>query len=252
MKAHAPLTMALLMLAGAQASAVSVSDTPYDLAAIHTNGFEAPTEFYAAGNGQTDFPQFAEYGIAGFNFTAAEFGGPVIDIASVELALTHDNRFFTDTVSGLVRFYFSTDDFPQPTGPGVENGDSYYAVPPILAYDGSGTNDPDGVNPAEYASLVDLGTYPYSVEASGTVTTYSLDLSLIEPSLIDEINTGSNFQILIASPDLNADITFAGLDLVRDNVALAAPQLTITLVPEPAGVAMVTAACVAVAARRRR
>ena len=224
MKTSSALLMLVTLLAPSKVFGAQASDTAFAIGNAHVNTFPAPFEFYASGNGQDpgEFPQFAEYGVAGFNFSAADFGGAVTDISSLTLTLTHDTRSFSDGSS--VRFYYSSDDFA-----GGYSG---------LFFDGSGANDPDGIDPNDFSSLVDLGTFPYSQPAAGTVENFSLDLSSIEASLISEINSGSNFQIVIASPDLNSDITFSGIGSSR---APGDPQLTInaSVVPEPGSVALI-------------
>lgn len=237
MRISVALLLVGTMLAPSQALGVQASDTAYAIGNAHLNTFPAPFEYYASGNGQDagEFPQFAEYGLAGFNFSTGDFGGSVIDITSATLTLTHDTRSFSDGDS--VRFYYSSDDFAAGYGG--------------LFYDGSGANDPDGIDPSDFSSLVDLGTFPYTQPAAGTTEDFVLDLSSIEASLISEINSGSNFQIIIASPDLNSDITFSGIGSTR---APGDPLLTIdAVVPEPTSTTLIVVGSLSsLAAVRRR
>ena len=209
MKTFGSLFLAIVV--ASSAFGIQAANETFAIGNAHITTFPAPFEFYASGNDD----RFAEYGVAGFNFTSADFGGSVASINSLTLSLTHDTRSFSDGTA--VRFYYSSDDFAD----GYAN----------LFFDDSGANDPDGIVPADFTSLVDLGVYPYETKAPGEVTDYELDLSAINSSLVDEINGGSNFQVIIASPDLNSDIAFSGIDNVR---APGAPTLIIdAVVPEP-------------------
>ena len=235
MKTSLGTLFAAAALTSSHTWAVTATDSALDNHTAHVTTFTAMGEYHASGNDDA----FAEYGIAGFNFEASDFGGQVTDVNSVTLTLRHDPRGFTN--GSEVRFYYSSDDF----------GSGYSG----LLFDASGTNDPDGVNPADFTSLVDLGTYAFMNKPFGDITNYSLDLSAIGGSLVDEINNGSDFQVLIAAPTNDSTITFQAAGTQFSGNVGTAPELTIdaNIVPEPASIALLVAgATAAVTIGRRR
>ena len=70
---------------------------------VDTEGPRAGGDYYGSGNDNA----FGEYGITTFNFTQADFGGPVLDITDIALTLTVHGRNFAD--GGTVEFFFSPD-----------------------------------------------------------------------------------------------------------------------------------------------
>lgn len=199
--------------------------------AVHSAGgsgtITPTTDYYGSGNDDA----FAEYGIATFTFNAAEFGGSIIDITDVSYKLTHNDRNFSDGTE--FELFLTTDDF-----------DASYSG---IAYDDTGASDPSGLDQSQFTSISSLGTFPYTPEAGGTMENLTISLSAAqETALLSEINSGSEFSIIIAATALDADITFTGDD---DNFEPGGqPELSITaVVPEPASLALlgfaVLAAC---------
>ena len=213
------------------ATATGSATTTYT---VHANGFEATGEFHASGNSGIIFN---EYDLAAFNLSASDFGGQIDDITSLTLTLRHDPKSFTSGTS--VDFYYSADDFA-----GGYSG---------LTFDASGANDPHGIIPGEFSSLVSLGSYPFTNKIYGETTSYTLDLSSIEASLINEINNGSDFQLIIAA-DSGSTITFQGVGPRFDGLVAIGPELTVeaSVVPEPSSMLLVFGGIATMAISRRR
>lgn len=195
------------------ALAVSVAKDLSTQGAIHSGGDTGPGEFY--GSGPDD--GFEEYGIAGFSFDSADFGGPVASINSVTLSLTHNDRFFSD--GDAVEFFFTPDTYGSL---GSYGNLSYDAI----------ANGINGINPSQYTTApTSLGVFAYTPQAGGVVDDFSLDFSGANgTALIDAINAGSDFQIIIAATAIDHDITYSGLDNTFDP---GNPNLTIDANPVP-------------------
>lgn len=217
----------------AAASAAAVSKDLVTQGAIHEFGnLDTVADYY--GSGPDD--NFAEYGIAGFAFDAADFGGTVAAINSVTLSLTHNDRTFSD--GDTVEFFFTPDTY-------ISLGS--YAN---LSFDSNVVN---GIDPSQYASApISLGTFPYTPEDGGTVEHFVLDFSgTAGDELLSAINNGSDFQIIIAATVATHDITFSGLNNSFDP---GNPNLTIDAraVPVlPALPLMISALAGLISCRRR-
>ncbi len=194
--------------------------------AIHAGGDTSSWDFYGSGNDDN----FSEYGIASFEFSKDDFGvaDDITEIGSVELTLAHNDRSFSD-------------------GDSVE----FFLVGDTAAELGFDDNDPDGF-PGFYANLtfnpdldngidesqfetspISLGTYDYVRQLGSRRETFSLELSDdAEAALLASINSGEDFQIIVASPDAESDITFSGISNGFDP---GNPQLSISLDPVEEG-----------------
>lgn len=215
---------------------VTTSIAGFDWSRIRSTGANNAANAGLYGSGNDD--DFGSYGIVSFLFTAADFGGPVSDLTGLDLRLTFNDRGFSDGSSFEV--LFTADD----------QDDDYTG----LMYDNTEANDPNGINAAEFTSLISLGASPTGFDLTdgslgGTQFDYSLDLAPVEAALIGEINAGSEFSLIIAAVDNADDITFL---YVANTFDPGAPVLSISAVPEPSsllafGVLGVVAVC-----RRRR
>ena len=160
------------------------------------------------------------------------------------MTLTVHGRDYAD--GGTVEFFFS----PY-TGPQLDNGGGDFSS---LVFDRDFDN---GMNLSHFISApVSLGTF--DVEATdpsreGEQDTFLLSFEGVALSeLINAINNGLDFQIIIAAATLDTDVTYAG---VNNHFGLDAPSLGITAepvtIPEP-GSAIVLAMLGLVALGRRK
>lgn len=201
----------ILFTFAASSHAVSVGKDLITQGAIHDFGDAGPGEFY--GSGPDD--GFEEYGIAGFSFDATDFGGPAGSLNSVTLSLTHNDRFFSDGDS--VEFFFTPDTFASLA--------SYSG----LTYDSNTTN---GIDASQYTTApTSVGVFAYTPQAGGTVDDFDLDFSgAAGNALMEAINAGADFQIIIAATSLTHDVTYSGLNNSFDP---GNPRLTIDANPVP-------------------
>ena len=148
-------------------------------------------EFYGSGNDDA----FASYGAARFAFTTADFGGTLSNITRLVLNLTFNDRTFSD--GDMVEFFLTTDDLA-----------ANFAT---LRYQPSAA--PSGIRPADFASLVSLGTYPHNSAAPGgsTITHVLTPGAAALDAIRDAINAGDAFYILIGATDDTYDVTYSGL-----------------------------------------
>ena len=190
-----PIDASFVPSTAPQAAALGTSaKTPVFLGSIHHDGDRGPTEYYASGNDDS----LAEYGIAGYVFTKADFGLAanelVDDITLVELMLTHNNRPFTD--GNGVELFLTTQVF------GGDYTGLTFNTALVNGIDGSQYNDPP----------VSLGVFPTLVTPiSAGVDFFAIDLGVHEPLVIDKINSGEEFGILIGAINPTYDITYSGL-----------------------------------------
>jgi hypothetical protein len=207
---------------------------------VDTEGPRQGGDYYASGNDDA----FGEFGITTFNFTSADFGGQVLDIIDIALALTVHGRSFAD--GGTVEFFFSPD-----SGADLDSGGGDFSA---LVYDLSFGN---GINNSQFITApVSLGTF--DVEATNDDRDGELDTFILSfegtalADLIAAINNGTDFQIIIAAGTIGTDATYAGVD---NNFGLGNPTLNITAagaVPEPASAILLAVFGLAAMVRRRR
>ena len=183
--------------------------------AIHIPGPNL-NSFDNYGSGNDD--AFAEYGLTTFNFTAADFGGPVTSIEKVLYNLTVNDRSFSDGDSVEV---FFTPDSEADLGGLFAN----------LSYNAGLINGIDGT---QYVTApVSLGVFAIpemAGRAGGEVDTLLLPFTgAAEAALVSAINSGADFQLIVAATDAADDITYSGVGNTFDP---GDPLLRIT-VPEP-------------------
>lgn len=201
---------ALTVTAPASA-AVTVAKDGLTTTAVHVPG---PTlnssDYYGSGNDDA----FAEYGVTTFNFTAADFGGPVGGIVSARLTVTVNDRTFSD--GNLVEVFF-TQDTAADLGGGFAS----------LSYDAAFIN---GINGAHYTNApVSLGVFAITEmagRAGGEIDVFAL-LFAGAPgvALVNAINTGTDFQIIVAATNATHDLTYSGVGNTFDP---GDPNLSIT------------------------
>lgn len=208
---------------------------------VDTEGPRAGGDYYASGNDNA----FGEFGITTFNFTQADFGGQVMEIMEVALTLTVHDRSFAD--GGTVEFFFS----PYSAADLDSGGGDFSGLVYDRGYD-------NGMDMGQFTSHpVSLGTFdvdPTNADRAGEQDTFILSFEgMALADLIEAINNGNDFQIIIAAATLDTDVTYAG---VGNNFGLDGPTLNISGavpgVPEPTSAAVLTMFGLAMMARRRR
>lgn len=173
--------------------------------------------------------QFRSWGAADFN--AADFGvsGTVTDISNFQVVLTQANAAFS--VTGQVQFWLSAD-----TTTSIAQG-----VSTLVWMDGV---DPDGVG--NQLPLVFLGDGTYTVVSTGTVDTYSFNLSAAaEQLIIDALNTNGKIRLVVTPEDdapnpANVTATWAGYT----NTTLTGPTLSFDASTGPASVMLTNVAAI--------
>ncbi len=111
-----------------------------------------------------------------------------------------NDRTFSDGTSFDI--FFTTDDFD----------DTYTG----LSFDASGASDPNGLNATQFTSLSSLGNFALGFDITdaslgGDPFDYAVDFSSVEMDLLTEINSGSDFSLIIAAANNADDITFSGV-----------------------------------------
>jgi len=234
------LAVGVAMLIGSQTAfaqtSVTVTDTGTDSDRIQVGGGSDSADLYGSGNDDA----FGSYGTVTFNMTAADFGfATITGIDAVDLNLTFNDRGFSDGTS--FELFFTSDDF-----------DATYTG---LTFDDTGANDPNGLVASQFTSLTSLGTYALGFDATDGATNgglnfdYSVNFAAVEAELIGEINSGSDFTIVLAAVDIADDITFSGVGNTFDP---GDPALSVTAVPEPTSAALIGLLAFAGVCRRRR
>jgi len=198
MKRKTLLSLCGSLLAASTLSA-QVSVTANQTATIESNGINGTDQMY----GQFTGSDYDEYSLAEFSLSSAKFGGQnVLDINSLDLRLTINDRFFS--VDGTFSILFTRDsaadlgsgaDYDQLT---FNSGSSY------------------GIDATQYATApIVVGSASADTSANGgTTVDVSIDLSSIETDLLDAISNGESVNFLIAGSE-SADasgvvVTFSG------------------------------------------
>ena len=216
---------------------VTVGKNGLTTTAVHIAG---PTmgsiDYYGSGNDDA----FAEYGMTTWNFTAGDFGLAVANIVSAELTLTVNDRSFSD--GSIVEFFF-TPDTAAVLGGGFAS----------LSFDSNFTN---GINGAQYVNApVSLGSFAITEmagRAGGEIDVFNLNIGGgVATAMVNAINSGTNFQIIVAATVSSHDITYSGVGNTFDP---GDPNLEITanLVPEPATLTVLALGAAALLRRRKK
>ena len=216
---------------------VTVDKDGLTTTAVHIAG---PTlgsmDYYGSGNDDN----FAEYGVTTWNFTAGDFGLDVASIVSAVLTLTVNDRSFSDGSS--VEFFF-TPDTESVLGGGFAN----------LSYNSAFTNGIDGT---QYTNApVSMGVFQITEMAGrpgGEIDVFNLGLGGgIAGAMVSAINSGTDFQIIVAATLSADDITYSGVGNTFDP---GEPNLEITanLVPEPATLTVLALGALALLRRRKK
>jgi len=140
---------------------------------------------------------FAQYGISSFDLSGEAYGGPVTAIEKVTISYTQANASFT--TDGPIEFFISFD-------PAISAGD--YSG---LMHSGAG----NGINDANFAddpTTQSLGTSTFTQVESGTVDTYTLDVTAVKEQLMAAINDSAPFSLIIAADIAGTAVTYAGIE----------------------------------------
>jgi hypothetical protein len=145
---------------------------------------------------------FESFAVSTYLYTAADFGLPAVtDLTSVQVSYMQSNAAFTN--DGPLDFFVSFD-------PAVAGGDFSG-----LAHTGIGA----GIDDTQFSdspSLQSIGTGTFTTVATGHVDTYALSFGgATKTSLLNAINSGSPFAILMSAATGSAAATHAGLESTR-------------------------------------
>ena len=207
-----PVALTLFVFCSASfAQPVKTGVVTYD---VDTGGSATGSDYYGSGNDDA----FGEYGVTTFNYTLADFGGSLSDIANVRLSLTVNDRTFSD--GNMVEFFYTPD--TDVSG---------------LSFDDSVVN---GIDPSQFTTApVSLGVFAIQEMAGrpgGEVDNFQLNFDAsATASLLNSINAGTDFQIIVAATLAEDDITYSGVGNTFDP---GDPTLKIRPVPEPGSLAL--------------
>lgn len=188
---------------------------------------------------------FESYAVSSFSFTASDFGlGMVSGLQSAEISYMQSNAFFTS--EGPLEFFVSFD-------PTVGGGD--YSG---LAHNGVGSGL-DDTQFSDSPSAQSLGTGTFTETATGDVDSYVLSFSGgTETALVNAINAGTPFSILLSAPSGSTAATYAGIE---NNAYVSnggtqpdgnMTHLTLNAIPEADTVWLLLAGALGIAVHRLR
>lgn len=199
----------------------------------------ASVDYYGSGNDDAN----AEYGLTTFNLGGA-FAGTVTGISSVELTLTVNDRFFSD--GDAVEVFFTTD-----SGADLDIGNGVFSG---IFFNNALVNGIDG-SQFNFAP-VSLGVFSIpemAGRAGGETDVLTLNFGTNVSALIDAINNGTDFQILLGATNSTHDITYSGVGNSFDpGDPLLTINATVVPVPEPASATILGAVALAGFTMRRR
>ena len=117
-------------------------------------------------------------------------------------------------------------------------------------------NFDNGINPDQFLTApVSVGMFEVAATNSDRAGEHDLFTLTFEgialSDLLDSINNGTDFQIIIAAGSLTSDVTYSG---VGNNFDPGDPQLSISgnAIPEPATAVALAALCLIATVRRQR
>ncbi len=169
--------------------------------------------------GGTSQGSFTSWAAIDFNFSAADFGGPVAGISQLSLSLFKDDQVFT--AGGAANFYLAPVTTLALTDSSLVFNNTY-----------GGGIDPAAGTLGALFFLGSANVVQANGATDGQLATFDFTLSSAASTfLADQINTGDNVIRLIITPgDAAAVMSFAGVT----NLSFGDPQLAVTAVPEPA------------------
>lgn len=181
-------------------------------ALLPLTGF-AQVEFTAASNatvrsdGPTTSPwfhnaqtpgDFESYGVSSFLVTPSDLGVEELDgIEALTISYTQSNAGFT--TDGLVTLFIT---FDETVSGGDYSGLTHNGT--VVAVDDTQFSD----NPTTQV----VGTGTFTETESGAVDTYELDISAVEETLLEAINAGTPFSLIIAATGNAGAVTYAGIE----------------------------------------
>ncbi len=159
-------------------------------------------EFYA----QNAAGNFDEYSLTEFALSLSDFDGAMVtDLGAASLSLTVSDRNFS--TAGSYEIFFTTNTEDDLTGQVAYDA---------LFFDQTLANTNFGIDQAQFSNVpvsVGSGTYHFDGEnGEGFVQTIPLDLSAVETALIEAINSGEKFHLILAVSDTSgATVTYSGV-----------------------------------------
>lgn len=180
---------------------------------------------------------FASYGVIDFDGSALSFSEAITGVTALRIDLTQSNAAFT--ANGSLKFWL-TSDITTDIQPGTS----------ALILDAS---TPYGIAAGDLEPLFELGTGAFVQVSTGTVDSYTFNVSGAAADLLTtSVADGSTIRLVITQDagDDTVAATWAGFS----NASLAGPTLTLTgePVPEPASLAALSVGALALLRRRKQ
>jgi hypothetical protein len=179
----------------ASAQLVTAAEIAASNATIESSGDSGSPWFH---NAQVP-GSFESYAISSYSFSPSDFGfASVTGITGADISYMQGNAFFTS--DGPIEFFVS---FDTTVGGGDYTGLSHNGT--LAGLDDSQFSDSP--------SAQSLGTANFTETGDGDVDTYALNFSsALETNLIDAINNGDSFSIILGAPSGSTAATYAGLE----------------------------------------
>ena len=221
------LTLALATGFAVGASGQTVTKVAASNATIRSGGDTGTPWFH---NAQVPGAGFESYAVSSFSFSAADFGLATLSgVSVVTISYMQSNAFFTS--DGPIELFVSFDAT-------VASGD--YTG---LTHSGTGAGL-DDTQFSDSPSTQSLGTGTFTEVSDGHVDTYTLDFTgTMETNLVNAINSGSSFSLILGAPSGSTAATYAGIqsfDYASNGNPTTGQEpdsklttLSITAVPEP-------------------
>ena len=200
---------------------------------IEADGMSGSPWFH---NAQGAGDAYSEFAVSDFSFSQADFVFEVSNITDMSVTYTQANAWFAKAGATAVWLAAANSTFDD------------------LAFDSStypgGVSTATGLSGLGSADLQIVGTGFFSpVGDGGQKDTIVFSLSdNAEAALIEAINNGTAFRLVLAAGDEATAATYAGVG----NYDYDAPQVSISAVPEPATVALLGLGTGILSIRRKR